>query len=169
MPVSTSNQEVIYISSNDNMCPLAELESSLSSINSERISFQADHQILQAEFQKVITSALQHSNKIQSIQSNRRILSSMVLEIRSALLPNAPPILPCSTVSSMQITDDISSLTSVPVQSNYPSSPRQNAPRGDQLASPTNNSTTGDSQIASGISSNPREYDMNTPSGLGQY
>jgi hypothetical protein len=169
MPISTSTQEVISVSYNDNISRLAELESTINSINSERISLQADHQSLQAEFQKVITSALQHSNQIQAIQSDMRSLSSMVLKIRSALLLNAPLILPRSTFSSMRITDVISSTTSVPVQSNAPSSPRSKAPRGDQIASPSHNLTTGDSQIALGISSNPRECGMNTPSGLDQY
>jgi hypothetical protein len=75
------------------------------------------------------------------------ILSSMILEIRAALLPNAPPnappIPPRSKFSSMRITNDISPLTSMPAISNAPSSPRSEAPRGDQLASPSHNLMTG--------------------------
>jgi hypothetical protein len=79
------------------------------------------------------------------------------------------PIPPRSAFSLVRITDDLSSLTSTPVISNAPSSPRRKAPRGNQLASPSYNLMTGDSQIISGIGSSPRECEMNAPSGIEQY
>jgi hypothetical protein len=90
LPAPTHTQEVISVSSNDNSSRLAELESSIQSINSERISFQFNFKCLQAEFQKVTTSALQHSKKIQAIQSDMRGLSSMFLELRTGLSPMLP-------------------------------------------------------------------------------
>jgi hypothetical protein len=48
MPDPTSNHDVPSVSSNDNISRRVELESSIISINSERLSFQADHQILRA-------------------------------------------------------------------------------------------------------------------------
>jgi hypothetical protein len=80
-----------------------------------------------------------------------RSLSSMVLDIWSALLPKTLPIPPRSTLSSMRITKDLSSLTSAPDQSNAPSSPRRKALCGEQLASPSHKLMTGESQIAPGI------------------
>jgi hypothetical protein len=50
----------------DNSSPLEELESSIQSIDSERLYFKSELKGLQAEFQKVITSALQHPKKIQA-------------------------------------------------------------------------------------------------------
>jgi hypothetical protein len=157
------------VSSTDNSNRLTELKSSITLINSEHLSFQDDHQILSAEFQQVITGAIQHSKQKHAIQSDMLIISSMILEIRSALLPNAPPIPPRSVLSSMSITDDLSSLKSTPAISNTNYSPRRKAPIGYQLASPSQNLMTGDSQIMSGIGSRPRECEMSAPSGLEQY
>jgi hypothetical protein len=84
------------------------------------ISFESEFKGLQPEFQKVITSALQHSKQIQAIQSCMRGLSVMVLELRNSLLSNAPPLPPHSKFSSMRITDDLPSLTSVPSNYNAP-------------------------------------------------
>jgi hypothetical protein len=127
-------QDTTSVVSSDNNIRLAELESIIHCIDSERLSFQSEFKGLQAEFHKVITSALQHSKQIQAIQSDMHGLSSMVLELRNGILPNAIPLPPRSTFSSMRITDYLSSLTSVPANSNAPSSPRRKTPRGDKLA-----------------------------------
>jgi hypothetical protein len=155
-------QDRTSVTSSDNSSHLVELESSIQSIDSERLYFQS-------EFQKVITSALQHSKQIQAIQSDMRGLSVMVLELRNNLLPNAPPLPPRSTISPMWITDDLSSLISVPANSNAPSFPHCKTLRGDKLASPSHISTTWDSQKESGISLDPRECYMNAPNGSEQY
>jgi hypothetical protein len=48
-----------------------------------------------------------------------RGLYAIVLELRTGFLPNAPsPLPPRSTFSSMRVTYDLSSLTSVPFNSN---------------------------------------------------
>jgi hypothetical protein len=114
-------------------------------------------------FKKLSQVNYKHSKQIQAIQIDMRGLSVVVLEFRTGLLPNAPPILPHSTFSSMRITADLSSLTSVPVpaQANAPPSSRCNPARRDELASPSH---IWDSQKESGISSNPRECEMNAPS-----
>jgi hypothetical protein len=72
-------QDTTSVISSVNSSRLTELESSIQSIDSERLSFQSKFKGLQAEFPKVITSALQHSKQIQAIQSDMRGLSDMVL------------------------------------------------------------------------------------------
>jgi hypothetical protein len=104
------------------------------------------------------------------MQSDTRSLSSIVKEIRTALLPNAPPLLPHSSFSSTCITYYLSSLASAPVLTNAPSAPhRKKAQRGEELASPSHISMAGDSQKDSGTSSNLRECEINTPIGFEQY
>jgi chromosome segregation ATPase len=82
------------VTSSANSSRLAEIESSIQSIDSESLSLKSKFKGLQAEFQKVITSVLQHSKQIQAIQSDMRGLSAMVLELRNGLLPNDPPLPP---------------------------------------------------------------------------
>jgi hypothetical protein len=67
MPIPMVNHDAISISSNDNSSRLAELELSLKSIHSERLSLQSDHQSLRADFQKVVSGVLQHSKEIQAM------------------------------------------------------------------------------------------------------
>jgi hypothetical protein len=138
-------KDTTSVTSSANCSRLAELESRIQYIDSERLSFQSEFKGLQAEFQKVITSALQHSKQIHAIQSDMRGLSDMVIELHNGLLPNAPPLPTRSIFSSMCITDELSSLTSVPANSNAPS-PHRKTPRGDEVASPSHISTTWDSQ-----------------------
>jgi hypothetical protein len=69
----------------------------------------------------------------------------------------------------MRITDDLSSLRSVPANSNAPSFPHRKTPRGNKLASPFHISTTWDSEKESGISLYPRKCDMNAPNICEQY
>jgi hypothetical protein len=85
-------QDTTSVTSSANSIHLAVLESSIQSIDYERLSFQSEFKGLQAEFQKVITSAIQHSKHIQEIQSDMRGLSAMVLELCNGLLPDAPPL-----------------------------------------------------------------------------
>jgi hypothetical protein len=96
--VTTSKQDSTTTRSGDNISRLAELEFSLQSIQSERTSMQSDHHILRDDFQKVMDGVLQHSKEIQSMHSDVRSLSVMILEIR-----NAQVFFP-----SMRISDDIS-------------------------------------------------------------
>jgi hypothetical protein len=101
IPAPPRIRDTTSVVSSDNSSRLSELELSIQSIDSERLSFKSEFKGLQAEFQKVIMSALQHSKKIQAMQSDMRGLSAMVLELRNGLIPNAPPLPPCSTFSSM--------------------------------------------------------------------
>jgi hypothetical protein len=94
MPVSTNNQEVISVSSNENNIHLDQLEASIQSINCEQTSFRSDFKNMEVKFEKIITSALQHSTQIQAIQTYMCSLHSIVLELRNGLLTNAPPTLP---------------------------------------------------------------------------
>jgi hypothetical protein len=59
-----------------NSIRLAELESSLLSIQSECTSMQLEHTQLQNEFQKVLTGVLNHSKEIQAMQSEVRGLTT---------------------------------------------------------------------------------------------
>jgi hypothetical protein len=57
---------------------------------------------------------IQHWKEIQEMQSDVRSLSATIQELKNAVLPNAPPIPQRSTATALCLTDDISSLTSVP-------------------------------------------------------
>jgi hypothetical protein len=70
-----------------NSIRLAELESSLLSIQSKHTSMQSDHTQLKNEFQKVLTGVLKHSKEIQAIQSEVRGLTTMMQEIRNIIFP----------------------------------------------------------------------------------
>jgi hypothetical protein len=85
--VATSKQRSTVIAPGDNSSRLAELETSLQYIQSERIFMQSDHQSLIYDFQKVVSGVLQHIQEIQAMQSDVHSLSSMILEIRNAVLP----------------------------------------------------------------------------------
>jgi hypothetical protein len=60
-------QDTTSVTSSDNISRLAELKSSIQYIDSKTLSFQSESKSLQAEFKRVITSAIQHSKQIQAI------------------------------------------------------------------------------------------------------
>jgi hypothetical protein len=167
---TTSKQDSTSIASSDKTIRLAELETRLQSIHPEYISMQSGHQIPRADFQKVISGVLKHSNEIQAIQSDIPSLSTTIKEICNDVLPNSTHIPSRSTFPSIHIYDDLSSLTSVPIRMNYPSSPhRKKINRGVDQASPSDILMTGDSQIELGISSSSIKFDMNATIGIYQY
>jgi chromosome segregation ATPase len=77
---------------NGNSSRLAELESSLLSIQSQRTSMQSDHTRLQNEFQNVRMGVIKHYKEIQAMQSEVLGLTTMMQEIRNAILSNASPL-----------------------------------------------------------------------------
>jgi hypothetical protein len=80
------------------------------------------------------------------MQSEVSGLTAMVQEIRNAILPNAPPILPRFPFAALQIADELFSLQSTVMPSPL-STPRKKVNHGDESPSSSLHRTTGDSQI----------------------
>jgi hypothetical protein len=103
---------------------------------------ESDHKQLRHDFAKVITGVLKHSEEIKSMQSEVSGFTAMVQEIRNAILPNAPPILPHFPVAVLQIADDLSSLQSTARPAPL-SPPCKKVNRGDESPSSSLHRTTG--------------------------
>jgi hypothetical protein len=106
-----------------NISRLAELGSSLLSIQSECTSTQSDHTQLQNEFQKFLIRVLKHSKEIQVIQSEVCGLTSLMQEICNATLPNVSPLPPLPPFAALRIYDELASHQSAPMMCAAPTSP----------------------------------------------
>jgi hypothetical protein len=146
-----------------NSSRLAELESSVSSIQSEGDYMQSDYKQLRNEFQKDLSGVIQHSKEIRAIHSDISELTTMMQEIRNIILPSAPPLLLRSPFASLRINNDLSSITPVPLPLAAPSSPpRKKINLCNESPSKSLQLMTGDQKIVSGTSLNPRECDTKT-------
>jgi hypothetical protein len=95
-PFPSPNVDIIDISlhiptpTDENSSRLADLESNLVYIQSKRDVMQSDHKQLCNEFQRVLSSVIQHSKEIRAMQSDARELMTMMQESRNDILPNTP-------------------------------------------------------------------------------